>query len=94
MEQLQLIYSANRPNGGQNNLWWGDPLQNHPLSSSTYDGSPLPAILVRGRIAIVGPNGEQHYYFVLLRAAGNVGTQVGVIPEHDSGDWIESWERE
>lgn len=93
-ERLQLIYSAIRPNGGQNNLWWGDPLQNHPLSSSTYNGDPLPAVLVRGRVVIVGANGEQHHYFVLVRAAGNVGTQVGIIPEHDSGDWIEDWEKE
>jgi hypothetical protein len=28
----------------------------------------------------------------LIRDAENRGTQVGVIPEHDSGDWIESWE--
>jgi hypothetical protein len=93
-ERLQLIFSGIMPNGGTNNLWWGDPLQNHPLSSSTFNGDPLPAILVRGRVVIVGANGEQHYYFVLVRATGNVGTQVGVIPEHDSGDWIEDWEKE
>jgi hypothetical protein len=95
-EQLQLIYSAIRPNGGQNNLWWGDPSQNHPVvASSISDGNPLPAVLVRGRVVIVGSNGEQHHYFVLVRARGNdAGTQVGIIPEHDSGDWIEDWEKE
>jgi hypothetical protein len=91
-ERLQLIYSAVKANGGTNNLWWGDPSQNHAVSSSTFNGSPLPAIIVRGRVAIIGSNGEQHYYFILLRGAENIGTQVGIIPEHDSGDWIESWE--
>jgi hypothetical protein len=91
-ERLQLIYSAVKANGGTNNLWWGDPSQNHPVAASTFNGSPIPAILVRGRVAIIGSNGEQHYYFILVRGAENIGTQVGIIPEHDSGDWIESWE--
>jgi hypothetical protein len=91
-ERLQLIYSAVRPNGGTNNLWWGDPAQDHAVSASTFNGSPLPAIIVRARVAIIGPGGEQHYYFILIRDAENHGTQVGIIPEHDSGDWIESWE--
>jgi hypothetical protein len=91
-ERLQLIYSAVRPNGGTNNLWWGDPAQDHAVSASTFNGSPLPAIIVRARVAIIGPGGEQHYYFILIRDAENRGTQVGIIPEHDSGDWIESWE--
>jgi hypothetical protein len=49
---------------------------------------------VRGRVAIIGSNGEQHYYFILVREAENFGTQVGIIPEHHSGDWIESWEED
>ena len=64
-ERLQLIYSAVKANGGTNNLWWGDPSQNHALSASTFNGSPIPAIIVRCRIAIIGSNGEQHYYFIL-----------------------------
>jgi hypothetical protein len=91
-ERLQMIYSAIMPNGGTNNLWWGDPKQNQPVSSSYYNGDPLPAALVRGRVVIVGPEGEQYYYFVLVRAAGSAGTQIGIIPQHDSGDWIEKWE--
>jgi hypothetical protein len=59
-EQLQLIYYAVRENVGSNKLWWGDPSQNHPLSTSTY-GDLLPAVLVRGRVAIIGSKGEQHY---------------------------------
>src|ERR1019366_5591632 len=90
-EQLQRIYYAVRENVGSNKLWWGDPSQNHPLSTSTY-GDLLPAVLVRGRVAISGSKGEQHYYFILVRGAENIGTQVGIIPQHDAGDWIESWE--
>jgi len=93
-ERLQLIYSAVKANGGTNNLWWGDPSQNHDVSASTFNGSPLPAIIVRGRVAIIGSSGEQHYYFILVRGAENIGTQVGVIPEYESGDWIESWEKD
>jgi hypothetical protein len=95
IERVQLIYVAVRPNGGVNNLWWGDPSQGHPVTASTiYDGSPMPASVVRGRLAIIGPSGEQHHYFILIREAlGAVaGTQVGIIPQHDSGDWIDSWE--
>lgn len=92
-ERLQLIYYlANKPNAGTNNLWWGNPSQNHPVTASTFDGAPLPAIIVRARLVIVGANGEQHHYFILVRGADNTGTYVGVIPQHNSGDWIESWE--
>jgi hypothetical protein len=92
IERLQLIYYAVKENAGPNNLWWGNPSQSHAVSASTFIGSPLPAILVRARIAIIGSSGEQHYYFVLLRGLENKGTYVSVLPEHDSGDWIESWE--
>jgi hypothetical protein len=61
-------------------------------AASTFISSRLPAIIVRARVAIIGASGAQHYYFVLIRDAENRGTQVGVIPQHDSGDWIESWE--
>jgi hypothetical protein len=92
-EKLQLIYYlANKPNAGTNKLWWGDPSQDHPVMASTFVGAPLPVVIVRARLAIVGPNGEQHYYFILLRGIDNVGTYVGVIPQHDTGDWIEKWE--
>lgn len=92
---MQLIYYlAGKPNAGTNNLWWGDPSQNYPVTASTFVSSPLPAIIVRARIAIVGPNGEQHHYFTLLRGVENAGTNVGIIPEYDLGDWIGSWENE
>jgi hypothetical protein len=92
IEGLQLIYHAVKENAGANNLWWGSPSQNHAVSASTFISSPLPAIIVRARVAIIGSSGEQHYYFILVRDAENRGTQVGVIPQNDSGDWIESWE--
>lgn len=92
-ERLQLIYYlANKPNAGTNNLWWGDPSQNHPVTGGAFDGSPLPATIVRARLVIIGAKGEQHHYFILLRGADSTGTLVGIIPQHDSGDWIESWE--
>jgi hypothetical protein len=92
-ERLQLIYSAVRENAGTNNLWWGDPSQNHAVTTPSYS-SLIPAIIVRARIAVIGPSGEQHYYFILVRGAENIGTYGGVIQEHASGDWIESWEKE
>jgi len=93
-ERLQLIhYLANKPNAGTNALWWGDPSHNYPATTPGYS-SNLPAILVRARLAIVGQSGEQHHYFMLVRSADNVGTYVGILPEHDSGDWIETWENE
>jgi hypothetical protein len=93
VERLQLIYSATKENAGTNTLWWGDPSQNHAVTTPIYS-SNIPAIIVRARVAIIGPGGEQHHYFMLVREAENIGTYVGVIPEHDSGDWIESWENE
>jgi hypothetical protein len=94
-ERLPLIYyQKDRPNAGQNKLWWGEPSQEYPFTSSTFDGTPLPAIIVRARLAIVGSTGEQHYYFIVLRGADNVGQQVGVISQHEAGDWIGSWENE
>ena len=94
-EHLQLVYyEKDRPNAGQIKLWWGEPTKDHPVTQSIFDGAPLPAVLIRARLAIVGPSGEQHYYFLLVRSAENVGTQVGVIAQHDSGDWIENWEKE
>jgi hypothetical protein len=92
IERLQLIYIAAKANGGTNNLWWGDPTQNHAVTASTFNGSPLPAIVVKGRVAIIGSDGEQRYYFILIRGAENIGTYVGIIPQYDLGDWIESWE--
>jgi hypothetical protein len=91
-ERLQLIYVAAKANGGTDNLWWGDPTQNHAVTASTLNGSPLPAIVVKGRVAIIGSDGEQHYYFILIRGVENIGTYVGIIPQYDLGDWIESWE--
>jgi hypothetical protein len=93
IERLQLITQATKENAGQNTLWWGDPFQNDPVTTPIYS-SNIPAILVRARLAIIGAGGEQHHYFMLVRGAENVGTYVGILPEHDSGDWIESWERE
>jgi hypothetical protein len=93
IERLQLIYYAVKENAGGNNLWWGNPSQNSALTIPLYP-STTPAIIVRARVAIIGPSGEQHYYFMLVRGAENKGTDVGVLPEHDSGDWIESWENE
>lgn len=94
-EHLQLIYyQKDRPNAGQNKLWWGEPTKEHPVTASMFDGAPLPAILIRARLAIIGANGEQHYYFLLVRSAENIGTQVGVISQHEAGDWIGKWESE
>jgi hypothetical protein len=93
IERLPLIYSATKESAGTNTLWWGDPSQNNAVTTPAYSPS-IPAIIVRARVAVIGPSGEQHYYFMLVRGAENVGTYVGVIPEHDSGDWIESWENE
>jgi hypothetical protein len=93
LERMQLIYSAAKENGGMNNLWWGDPSYNHAVTTPIYS-TLIPAIIVRARIAIIGQDGEQHYYFMVVRAGENTGTYVGVIPEHDVGDWIESWEKE
>jgi hypothetical protein len=93
-EQLQLVYYASKESAGPNKLWWGTPSQNHPLSASTFNGSPIPAIIVRCRVAISGPKGEQHYYFILVRGGENIGTQIGIIPQYDAGDWIESWEKD
>jgi hypothetical protein len=94
-EHLQLIYyQKDRPNAGQNALWWGEPSKEQPVVASTFSGSPLPAILVRARLAIVGPEGEQHYYFLLVRGGENIGTGVGVIQQHELGDWITEWESE
>jgi hypothetical protein len=93
IERLPLIVQATKENAGQNTLWWGDAAQNNPVTTPTYS-SNIPAILVRARLAIIGPSGEQHHYFMLVRGAENIGTYVGVLPEHDSGDWIETWEKE
>jgi hypothetical protein len=92
-EHVPLIVQASKENAGQNTLWWGDPSQDHAVTTPLYS-SNIPAILVRARLAILGPAGEQHHYFMLVRGAENVGTYVGVLPEYDSGDWIESWENE
>jgi hypothetical protein len=94
-EHLQLIYyQQDRPNAGQNKLWWGEPSKEHPVTASTFDGAPLPAVLVRATLAIVGSNGEQHYYFLLVRGADNIGKLVGIISQHEAGDRIGSWEKE
>ena len=93
IERLPLIVQATKENAGQNTLWWGNAAQNNPVTTPTYS-SNIPAIIVRARLAILGPSGEQHHYFMLVRGAENIGTYVGILPEHDSGDWIESWENE
>jgi hypothetical protein len=93
IERLQLIYSQKKENAGANTLWWGDPQQNNAVTTPLYT-STIPAFIVRARVAIIGPSGEQHYYFLLVRDAANDGTYVGIIPEHDSGDWIEAWEKD
>jgi hypothetical protein len=93
IERLPLIVQATKENAGQNTLWWGDPTQNNAVTTPSYS-SNIPAILVRARLSVLGPSGEQHHYFMLVRDAANTGTYVGILPEHDSGDWIESWEKE
>jgi hypothetical protein len=92
-ERLQLIYSAKKDNAGENTLWWGEPSQNNAVTTPTYS-STIPAFIVRARVVVIAPSGEQHYYFMLVRGADNVGTYVGVIPEYDSGDWISQWEQD
>jgi hypothetical protein len=92
IERLQLVYPGTRPDGGTINLWWGNPSENHAVSQPYNPG--IPAIIVRGRIAILGSKGEQHYYFMLVREAETKGPYVGVIHEHDLGDWIGVWEDE
>jgi len=93
-QRMQLIYWLKTANSGDNMLWWGDPAQKNAVTTPLYS-STVPAFVVKARVAIIGPNGEQHHYFILIRSAErDAGQYVGIIPEHDSGDWIEGWEKE
>jgi hypothetical protein len=89
--QLPLTSSARIPNGGENTLWWGSPLAFHPVTD--FEFNPLvPAVLVRARIAIVGPTGaEQHHYFLLVRSA-EIGGRIGIISAGDADGWVGNWE--
>src|SRR5262249_36779526 len=56
--RLPIINYGLRPNGGTNDVWWGDPTLRYsiPPPDST---DLLPAMPVRARLVIVGPSGEE-----------------------------------
>jgi hypothetical protein len=93
--RLQLVNVATQPNGGTNNLWWGNPSDFHAVSNEQIN-SLMPAVPIRARLVIIGQgDAEQHYYFTLLRAVSLPGAyKIGVLQQHESGDWIASWEQE
>jgi hypothetical protein len=64
--QVPLIVSA-VVKGEQQTLWWGDPSNAQPVPAIEYSNSP-PSQLIRGRVAIIGPdNGEQYVNFGRMR---------------------------
>jgi hypothetical protein len=95
VSRLQLITVATQPNGGTNNLWWGNPSDFHAVSNATIN-SLMPATIIHGRVVIIGKGeAEQRYYFTLLRAAEKpTSYKIGVLPDYESGDWIETWEKD
>jgi hypothetical protein len=86
--EIQLAYRELRQG---NDIWWGDPSLHYPISVQNPMG--LEEIgLYRVRVSIVGPGGnEQHYYFILLRAASNL--PLTIIPETTSW-WVGDWEKQ
>jgi hypothetical protein len=91
--RIQLIYRATRPNGGTNQLWWGDNSNFHPVNGP--ESNPIwPVAATRGRVVIVGPTAsEQYIYFELMRANPDPGKyEFSLFQGRDVGDWIAQWE--
>jgi hypothetical protein len=91
--RIQLAQKGTKPNGGANDLWWGsDPAPAHPILTPVYNNEPV--AMVRGRVAIVGPNNkEQYVYFELMRAPNENGQfQILLLQGRAVDDWISRWE--
>jgi hypothetical protein len=91
---LPIINYGQRPNGGGNDVWWGDPDLRYSISPPDLTDL-LPATPFRARLVIVGPSGaEQHVYFMLIRVAKEPPVRgFGILREQNS-DWKAEWEQE
>jgi hypothetical protein len=90
--RIQLIYRGTRPNGGTNDLWWGDNVNSHPVNMPEYN-TVFPIAVTRGRAVIIGPSdGEQYVYFELVRGKETNPPQFMILQDRDVGDWIAQWE--
>jgi hypothetical protein len=90
--RIQLIYRGTRPNGGINDLWWGDNANSHPVNTPEYN-TVFPIAATRGRVVIIGPSGgEQYVYFELMRGKETNLPQFIVLQGRDVADRIAQWE--
>jgi hypothetical protein len=93
-ERIQLTNVAKMPNGGNNELWWGKPEEYHYVVYPDYSGV-FPVDLVRARVVVVGPVGEeQHHYFLLIHSADAKQYKLQTLKDYELGDWITQWEAE
>jgi hypothetical protein len=89
--RMQLVYSGKPEGAGNNDLWWGNPNLKEALPPPDTNFF-LPAIPVRARVVFIGPSGEQHYYFMVLRGADGSANRIGILRQHEL-DWVADWER-
>ncbi len=95
-ERVEIIFTSSGRyiNSGTNDLWWGLPPAQYPIPAPDLNDL-IPALPVRARLVIIGPsNDEQHYYFMLIRAAAQSGSKRFGILRGPEADWIAEWEGE